>query len=316
MKVLIFLLFPAICLGELTADLNGDGTVDFADFAVMMDEWLMSDYYLDYFADLEKYVSVANSAVLTPGTGNFTISLWEYGGTTGVLISKNRAGISEGYGIYLTAAGNLECRYADKVYLQTTAPETTSWHHIAWSHDAGGNDILYVDGVVGDTLFTARAEDYGGVAYLTIGRQFDAPFGYFDGALDDIRIYKGTALTAAQVSDIYYYSNGWKVNEAEFSAITSNGWYSNCDDGSGLALTGRLLTAGTWTAHNGLLTSADLWAAGGIPLHCIDLDSTDFEEYTRYINRTSKRIQYRFRSKDDFQLREYKILNPHIESDR
>ncbi len=82
--------------------------------------------------------------------------------------------------------------YIDLV--SSAAVNTGEWHRVTITAN-GGTAVLYIDGVnlgsgsISDTI-TADANTYLGVNY------WDTPF---NGAIDDLYVYNGTALTAAQV---------------------------------------------------------------------------------------------------------------------
>ena len=75
--------------------------------------------------------------------------------------------------------------------------------------------------------------------------------------VDDFRVYK-SELTSAERAEIYFNGYGAKYGDLHTSKIAS--WASNCDTGSGTSLEDD--TAGTL---NGTLSSATIWATGGVP---------------------------------------------------
>ena len=75
--------------------------------------------------------------------------------------------------------------------IQTAAPSTATWHHIAYTWD-GTNNNLYVDGTA--VTSTATAHDGAAVTGAFIGAT-SAAADFFNGKIDDVRVYN-TALTA------------------------------------------------------------------------------------------------------------------------
>jgi hypothetical protein len=88
---------------------------------------------------------------------------------------------------------------------QATAPQAlaTGWHHVAVTIDATGKtDLLYLDGQLKATKTAARytPSSLGNTTQNWLGRsQYPDP--YFNGSLDDFRIYN-RALTPAEVAQL------------------------------------------------------------------------------------------------------------------
>ena len=79
-------------------------------------------------------------------------------------------------------------------------PATGGWHHIAFSYDGVGNWAYYLDGVLKQSgVFPVAINTVTNA--VEIGSRHDSATGYFDGALDDVRIY-GSVLSAEDIADI------------------------------------------------------------------------------------------------------------------
>lgn len=83
-----------------------------------------------------------------------------------------------------------------------------NWHHFATvvttdTVTSGNNTItLYIDGVLDQGTISRNGSGYGAVAQnLRIGYT-EGGGGYFNGSIDEVRIYN-TALTAAQIQALY-----------------------------------------------------------------------------------------------------------------
>jgi hypothetical protein len=90
---------------------------------------------------------------------------------------------------------------------QTTAPRTlpSGWHHVAVTLDANNNThSLYLDGelVAQNTNARYTPSSLGVTTQNWLGRSQYTADAYFNGSLDDFRIYN-RALTADQVMDLY-----------------------------------------------------------------------------------------------------------------
>lgn len=282
----------------------------------------MANYYLTFDG-------TGTATITPPSTGfgyniltyDFSFCWWmkkdaSYSTSSSKIFEKY--GTNTGYGIFVT-------RDWINIYIAASAAATrtisftthtvyydSQWHHycITVDRDSHTGVKLYVDGVYiesGD--FTTIQQSVTTAAPLVIGDDYI-------GSLDDLRMYR-ICLTAQQVSDIYYDGHGWKVNEDEFGSLSTAGFYSDCDDGTGTSLATRRLSlaTGLWDSVTATLAGGVTWGAGGVPINVQSL-TDDFEEYTLYINRTSKRIQFRFKGKDKFYIREFMILSPEIQNDR
>jgi len=90
---------------------------------------------------------------------------------------------------------------------QTTAPRTlpTGWHHVAVTLDADNNvHSLYLDGelVAQNTNARYTPSSLGETTQDWLGRSQYSADGYFDGSLDDFRIYD-RVLSAGHIRDLY-----------------------------------------------------------------------------------------------------------------
>lgn len=141
------------------------------------------------------------------GTGAFTWEVWvKYDSmSTGPSILDPRrltsATTSESLTDYITSTGNLRFyRNTSDVFSSTQNLSPNNWYHIVLSRTSTAtNDCrLYINNALDKTatlssLFTDRGRYY-------VARIINVPGVYFDGKIGQIRIYKGTALTAAQVT--------------------------------------------------------------------------------------------------------------------
>lgn len=75
------------------------------------------------------------------------------------------------------------------------------WYHLAWVYD-GSTHRLYIDGVQESTTYADSGATAGGQKVMLGARKFTAPELFFDGQMDDTRIYS-RALSANEVSQVY-----------------------------------------------------------------------------------------------------------------
>lgn len=201
---------------------------------------------------MDGIVTVANDATLNFGTGDFSICFWAKKTGTGVIpiISVD--------GILNIDFSSTRCRLNLSGTLGTAIIQPlcnpVSFTHIAFSYDSSGVCVPFVNG---NAIGTGT--DVSGVGSLDtnpydwlIGFDYS---GYFSGSLDDLRIYKGIALTQEQVSTIYNNGIGKKYDEADAGA----GLAFNFDEG-----TGNPVSTGTATL-TGTITGGVTWNSGGVP---------------------------------------------------
>jgi hypothetical protein len=153
--------------------------------------------------------------------------------------------------------------------------------------------------------------------------------GYANNFIVYVRIY-GTELTTAQIANIYNSGNG-----AVYTGVANQGgtaisaWALNEGSGTEALNKGSYNTSGTiknniaWVDAVKTLNDTNTiqvyynidnkgWVRAG------DINATtNYEEYPIYINRTGKRIQFRFATTGlDFTIREYTLVGTAVKKDR
>lgn len=141
------------------------------------------------------YVTVPDQAQLDPGDV-FTLECWIKRTATGAAIEKLLSKGAGGYFLGINAdAIEVAVQGSTIVCTSTTLVNNTSWHHVAWTKNAGTTKI-YIDGVdrtgtvTNDTVIaTSSALFIGVLSSLTE---------FYNGVLDEVAIYP-TALSAARI---------------------------------------------------------------------------------------------------------------------
>ena len=130
--------------------------------------------------------------------GSFSMAAWVYipvgfSGTQAIM-SKSREAAAW-YGLYAVAGwGWAFTGTASDLY--STGAVTSGWHHVAGVQDGvAGTRTIYVDGVAGGTG-TAQAGDGGGALWIGGANSVS---NYFQGTIDDVRLYSNRALTLADI---------------------------------------------------------------------------------------------------------------------
>lgn len=144
----------------------------------------------------DAYVETLGNHIV-PTSGDFTVSMFAketaFGGTYAELISQ------QGGNFYLGYDPSHNFRVTD-AHLSTGIPFPTdgNYHNYALTL-SGSTASLYIDGSLMGT-FSGLALGTGG-SDTRFGRQFDGHAEYFNGFIDDVRVYN-TALSAAEIAAI------------------------------------------------------------------------------------------------------------------
>lgn len=97
--------------------------------------------------------------------------------------------------------------YGSEQTLSTTNANTGTWTHVAVVLAAGNGGKLYVNGsqVTSNNGLSLRASDLGAIDYAFIGRSQFSSDPYFDGSVDEFRVYN-RALSASEVQQLHAFN--------------------------------------------------------------------------------------------------------------
>lgn len=198
-------------------------------------------------------VQVMPNASLNFGAGSFTVEAWVQRSSTGTglfTIVDKQAGAA---GWFLRFTNNtLTFDAGGNSATGATTITDQAWHHVAAVLDATGKTTtLYLDGVQdGSATFTVAANT-DSAAVLGLGGK-PSVGDYFDGALDDVRLWS-TARTAAQIREFM------RTPLAGTDAGLAGYW--TFEEGAGV-LTADRRSSGH--GNNGILVNAggNEWVAG------------------------------------------------------
>jgi hypothetical protein len=199
--------------GTTLFDISGNGLNG------TMSNLTFTDPYLTYNGT-NATTSVADSTLLEPGTGDFTVEAWVYysaiTGSSRVVAGKTDGGNSAdwSYGIRTQSNGSTYLEVGNGTTSITSPTYTVStgqWYQIVgvWTNVASNSIELYVNGVSQGSNSHSFASVKNSTRPLYFG-SFDggATFGqWFNGRMGIVRYYS-TALTAAQVLQNYNANRG------------------------------------------------------------------------------------------------------------
>ena len=157
------------------------------------------------------YVVVSDpaSGVLDFGTNDFSVATWVYsdgyansGSVWNALFSKGTLVGSPApfYGLFINSTNNVYFMVNDDgYYANSTFAINGAWHHVVGVRE-GDNLELYIDGDLNDSGSTTGSVSSGSGFYM--GEDDGNTNRYFDGKLDDVRIYN-YALAPSQIKELY-----------------------------------------------------------------------------------------------------------------
>ena len=162
------------------------------------------------FDGINDYVSISNSAILDVADNPFSVSIWfkhtlTAGNVTGIL---EMGGVSPAYSIatgYLDAGQDKLSFIVGGVWKYNIGSGLNdgNWHNFVAIKN-GATYTFYVDGIVKAGSDSVASQ----LGTNNIGR---GNYGYFNGSVDDVRIYK-EAYTQAQVEQLY--ADGLKIHQS------------------------------------------------------------------------------------------------------
>jgi len=165
---------------------------------VERDDVLILDGDGDY-VNIDEYEGVT-------GTGPRTVAAWIKTGASGDIISWGKENQGSRWLFYLNSIGGLRVAVYEG-YIQTTSLDLRdgTWHHVAAVLPMGHTNVadveLYVNGELIAPEDTSSSEQQiytGNVANVKIGILDDGQNRYFDGLIDDVRIYN-RALSETEI---------------------------------------------------------------------------------------------------------------------
>ncbi len=172
-----------------------------------------------FFSASSMYVSAADSATLSTGDIDFTVSAWvmmDSKTNTMTIMGKRATGSSGEYTLVydnssdrfvffiLDAGGGSDIVYANNL----GSPSTDTWYLVTgWRDKTAGTINIQVNNGTVNSLSTSRVVA-DTTAQFNIGAQMNGSNYYLSGKVDEAGFWK-TTLTAAQRTELYNGGSGW-----------------------------------------------------------------------------------------------------------
>ncbi len=150
------------------------------------------------------YVKVERPTGLNFAPASFSVSAWIYPHvTTGQyrgIVEYDRDSLNGNrFGLWLDSQGRVHFRVGQNTWQSVNSVKANQWCHVAGVFDTATQAMkIYVDGVLGATATHQKGYTSPTLATLVIGARGSADDEYFDGLIDDVRVYKA-ALTADEM---------------------------------------------------------------------------------------------------------------------
>lgn len=148
---------------------------------------------------------VLRSGVVTTVVDNLTLAAWvKWGGPNSILapqlILYNGDTGTSGYGLYLWNNGSVFILAGGVAVIDTniTLTADNTWHHLAARRE-NGTWTIFLDGNQQTVTSNSTATPNGPLGDLTIGGKTPLPAEFFNGLIDDVRIYDNALSPAAIV---------------------------------------------------------------------------------------------------------------------
>jgi hypothetical protein len=154
-----------------------------------------------HFDGIDDYVDIVSGPDIS--NSQFTVSTWVNLDVTGInqtILSHGSAGANTELVMGVNASDQLTVTFGGSTIISSEMLASGMWYNVAVTYDSATNErSIYINGVEDGSDITAN--DFQGTGAFAFGmNMFGAP-SYFDGSMDDMRIY-GQMLTDWQIEDI------------------------------------------------------------------------------------------------------------------
>ena len=160
---------------------------------------------------------------IVPTSGSYTVAFFarQNASQAGSYLEFISQGFSGGPGFYIGYDPTNGIRATDSwITTGVAAPTIGQWNHFALAVDSANNHSqLYVNGLLKATLSSSITTTLSGTD-TRLGTQFSSIPEYFNGSLDDVRVYQNS-LSGAEVATLAANRSGTVVPEAGTLALLS-----------------------------------------------------------------------------------------------
>jgi hypothetical protein len=146
--------------------------------------------------------------IIPSTTEGITISLWMYdkGNSTFARAFQFISANSHFLNIYYGNPWVIQIRTSNDYAYNLPALTVNTWYHIAFTLTTTGTLTVYINGTYSGSTTTFAYPD-ASYNYNWISRSFDSDattnYGFFNGYIDNFKLYNGSVLTATQITAVY-----------------------------------------------------------------------------------------------------------------
>lgn len=153
----------------------------------------------------DDYTQVTDATSLRFDSANedFSLFSWIKRNTTGTeyIISKEDAD-NDGWRMQFNSSNQVLCSEDATDVTSSSSITDTNWHLIGCTIDRDGNGQVYIDGIANGTATSMGSDAMATTSNIRIGTRSYTSTNYFNGLIDDVRIYN-YPLTATQIQTLY-----------------------------------------------------------------------------------------------------------------
>jgi hypothetical protein len=193
-----------------TTDIFGDGS-GVALYELDEDSFSSNFEQAAVFNGSSSIINLGDHNAFSPSVNPLSVSCWiKTTSTIDFIFSKGSSGAYE-YGLFIDGSGQIGLQAytlsaSSSVSINTSsAYNDGNWHHIVGVYDPSGNFKIYVDGSQQATSSTSLSMGNSSNA-LILGKKYDTSSDFFNGSLDQVRIYS-SALSASDITKLYNESS-------------------------------------------------------------------------------------------------------------
>ena len=150
----------------------------------------------------DDYASISDTSNLRfdAASADFSIMAWiqrDTSGATHYVLSKEDAD-NDGWYMQITSSNTLQCGLNGTDVVSSNTIADNNWHHVACTFDRGGNGQTYIDGRSDGTAVSVSSISLATTSSVVIGTRAYSSTNYFEGQIDEVRIYN-YHMSSAQV---------------------------------------------------------------------------------------------------------------------